>query len=73
MAGPRTSAALGIQYDDHQRVAHLGEHGPDPRLQPVLEYMFLNDTACNLASLNLMKFVGADGEFDVDAYRFAAR
>ncbi|HEY8869245.1 MAG TPA: LAGLIDADG family homing endonuclease, partial [Candidatus Limnocylindrales bacterium] len=37
------------------------------------EYMFLNDTACNLASLNLMKFVRDDGEFDVDAYRYAAR
>jgi ribonucleoside-diphosphate reductase alpha chain len=35
--------------------------------------MFLNDTACNLASLNLMKFVREDGEFDVDAFRFAAR
>jgi ribonucleoside-diphosphate reductase alpha chain len=35
--------------------------------------MFLNDTACNLASLNLMKFVGADGEFDVESYRFAAK
>ena len=37
------------------------------------EYMFLNDTACNLASLNLMKFVQDDGEFDVDAFRFAAK
>ncbi|MDQ6796026.1 MAG: hypothetical protein M3067_14655, partial [Chloroflexota bacterium] len=37
------------------------------------EYMFLNDTACNLASLNLMKFVRDDGEFDVEAYRYAAR
>ena len=35
--------------------------------------MFLNDTACNLASLNLMKFVGDDGEFDVEAYRYACR
>ena len=35
--------------------------------------MFLNDTACNLASLNLMKFVREDGEFDVDAFRYAAR
>ena len=33
--------------------------------------MFLDDTACNLASLNLMKFVREDGEFDVDAYRYA--
>jgi ribonucleoside-diphosphate reductase alpha chain len=31
--------------------------------------MFLNDTACNLASLNLLKFVDADGEFDVESYR----
>src|SRR5438034_962951 len=35
--------------------------------------MFLNDTACNLASLNLMKFVREDGEFDVEDYRYAAR
>ena len=40
---------------------------------PCSEYMFLNDTACNLASLNLMKFVGADGEFDVESYRYAAK
>ena len=35
--------------------------------------MFLDDTACNLASLNLMKFVGEDGEFDVEAFRAACR
>ena len=34
---------------------------------PCSEYMFLDDSACNLASINLMKFVGADGEFDVEA------
>ena len=39
---------------------------------PCSEYMFLNDTACNLASLNLMKFVREDGEFDVEAFRYAA-
>ena len=32
---------------------------------PCSEYMFLDDSACNLSSLNLMKFVGADGQFDV--------
>jgi ribonucleoside-diphosphate reductase alpha chain len=37
------------------------------------EYMFLNDTACNLASLNLMKYVLPDGEFDVDGFRYAAK
>jgi ribonucleoside-diphosphate reductase alpha chain len=35
---------------------------------PCSEYMFLNDSACNLASLNLMKFRTADGEFDVEAF-----
>jgi ribonucleoside-diphosphate reductase alpha chain len=38
---------------------------------PCSEYMFLNDSACNLASINLMKFVKADGEFDVISYRAA--
>ncbi len=38
---------------------------------PCSEYMFLDDSACNLASLNLMKFVGPDGHFDVVAYRHA--
>ncbi len=38
---------------------------------PCSEYMFLDDSACNLASLNLMKFVGANGQFDVEAYRHA--
>src|SRR6266566_1494324 len=38
---------------------------------PCSEYMFLDDSACNLASMNLAKFVGPDGQFDVDAYRHA--
>ncbi|HTS46369.1 MAG TPA: vitamin B12-dependent ribonucleotide reductase [Bryobacteraceae bacterium] len=38
---------------------------------PCSEYMFLDDSACNLASLNLMKFVGPGGEFDVEAFRHA--
>ncbi|MBI3280317.1 MAG: vitamin B12-dependent ribonucleotide reductase [Acidobacteria bacterium] len=38
---------------------------------PCSEYMFLDDSACNLASLNLMKFVGPDGHFDVEAFRHA--
>jgi ribonucleoside-diphosphate reductase alpha chain len=40
---------------------------------PCSEYMFLNDSACNLASINLMKFVGDDGEFDVVGYKAAIR
>ena len=38
---------------------------------PCSEYMFLDDSACNLASLNLMRFVGPDGQFDVEAFRRA--
>src|ERR1700733_6480995 len=36
---------------------------------PCSEYMFLDDSACNLSSLNLMKFVGPNGQFDVEALR----
>jgi ribonucleoside-diphosphate reductase alpha chain len=38
---------------------------------PCSEYMFLDDTACNLASLNLMKYVTPNGQFAVDAYKHA--
>ena len=38
---------------------------------PCSEYMFLDDSACNLSSLNLMKFVGPGGQFDVEAFRHA--
>ena len=37
------------------------------------EYMFLDDTACNLASINVVKFQGADGRFDVEGFRHACR
>jgi ribonucleoside-diphosphate reductase alpha chain len=40
---------------------------------PCSEYMFLDDSACNLASLNLMKFTRGDGEFDTVAFRAAVR
>ena len=38
---------------------------------PCSEYMFLDDTACNLASLNLMKYLNSNGSFDVEAFRHA--
>jgi ribonucleoside-diphosphate reductase alpha chain len=38
---------------------------------PCSEYMFLDDTACNLASLNLMKFLGPNGQFDDEGFRHA--
>ncbi len=40
---------------------------------PCSEYMFLDDSACNLASLNLRKFQDADNEFDVEAFRHAVK
>jgi ribonucleoside-diphosphate reductase alpha chain len=40
---------------------------------PCSEYMFLDDSACNLASINLMKFVKEDGEFDVAGFKAACR
>jgi len=40
---------------------------------PCSEYMFLDDSACNLASINLMKFVKDDGELDVAAFKAACR
>ena len=64
----------GIQYDTTINDWHTSAN--TDRIyasNPCSEYMFLNDTACNLASLNLMKFVREDGEFDVDAFRFAAK
>jgi ribonucleoside-diphosphate reductase alpha chain len=64
----------GIQYDTTINDWHTSAN--TDRIyasNPCSEYMFLNDTACNLASLNLLKFVDADGEFDVEAYRYAAR
>ena len=64
----------GIQYDTTINDWHTS--AATDRIyasNPCSEYMFLNDTACNLASLNLLKFVDADGEFDVEAYRYAAR
>ena len=46
--------------------------GSTPRI-PCSEYMFLDDTACNLASINLMKFRRDDGTFDVERFQAACR
>ncbi len=40
---------------------------------PCSEYMFLDDSACNLASINLVKFLDGNGEFDIEGYRQAIR
>ncbi|HUF79401.1 MAG TPA: vitamin B12-dependent ribonucleotide reductase, partial [Thermoanaerobaculia bacterium] len=60
----------GLQYDttinDWHTCAGTGRINSS---NPCSEYMFLDDTACNLASLNLMKFYGADSGFDVEGFR----
>ncbi len=64
----------GIQYDTTINDWHTSANTDRIHASnPCSEYMFLDDTACNLASLNLMKFVSADGEFDPEAYRYAAK
>ena len=62
-----------VRHDD-QRVAHLPGGGRINASNPCSEYMFLDDTACNLAQLNLLKFLDEEtGEFDVEGYRHAIR
>ncbi len=64
----------GMQYDGAIQKWHTCK-GTEPihSTNPCSEYVFLNNTACNLASLNLMKFKRADGTFDVDRYKAAVR
>ncbi len=62
----------GMQYDTTINDWHTCK-GTDRiyASNPCSEYMFLNDTACNLASLNLLKFRDEDLTFDVEAFRHA--
>ncbi|TWT74266.1 vitamin B12-dependent ribonucleotide reductase [Allorhodopirellula solitaria] len=64
----------GVQYDTTINKWHTCPNsGAINASNPCSEYMFLDDTACNLSSINLMKFVGSDGNFDVERFRAAAR
>jgi ribonucleoside-diphosphate reductase alpha chain len=64
----------GVQYDSTINSWHTCPNtGRINASNPCSEYMFLDDTACNLASINLMKFVKQDGTFDVDRFQRAAR
>jgi len=69
------SADPGLQYDTTINEWHTSpEGGRINASNPCSEYMFLDNTACNLASLNLLKFVNVDtGEVDIAAYRHAIR
>src|SRR5438309_3137 len=62
----------GMQYDTTINDWHTcPASGRINASNPCAEYMHLDNSACNLASLNLMKFVDADGTFDVPAFRQA--
>ncbi|MET0344518.1 MAG: vitamin B12-dependent ribonucleotide reductase [Polyangiales bacterium] len=64
----------GVQYDTTINDWHTCA-GTDRinASNPCSEYMFLDDTACNLSSINLTKFLRDDGTFDIEGYRHAAR
>ena len=64
----------GMQFDSTIHKWHTCK-GTDRQnsTNPCTEYLFLDNTACNLASLNLMKFKGADGGFDVERFKAAVR
>lgn len=64
----------GIQFDTTINDWHTcPESGRINASNPCSEYMFLDDTACNLASLNLMCFRTKDGAFDIEGFRHACR
>ena len=72
--GTWTCGDPGLQYDGSIQKWHTCK-GTEPihSTNPCSEYVFLNNTACNLASLNLMKFKRPDGTFDVARFKAAVR
>ncbi|MGB7323648.1 MAG: vitamin B12-dependent ribonucleotide reductase [Rubripirellula sp.] len=64
----------GVQYDTTINKWHTCPNsGAINASNPCSEYMFLDDTACNLSSINLMKFMSADGSFQTERFRAASR
>ena len=62
----------GVQYEDTiQRWHTCKNSGPINSSNPCSEYMFLDDSSCNLASLNLMKFLREDGTYDLERFKAA--
>src|SRR5208283_1741927 len=64
----------GVQYDGAIQKWHTCK-GTEPihSTNPCSEYVFINNTACNLASLNLMKFKREDSKFDIERFQAAVR
>jgi ribonucleoside-diphosphate reductase alpha chain len=72
--GTRLCGDPGIQYDSTINRWHTcPASGRINASNPCSEYMFVDDSACNLASLNLMKFLKEDGTFDIVAFKKAVR
>jgi len=72
--GTRICGDPGLQYHSTINRWHTcPASGPIEASNPCSEYMFINDSACNLASLNLMKFRKEDGSFDVVSLKKAVR
>jgi ribonucleoside-diphosphate reductase alpha chain len=66
------SADPGLQFDTTINEWHTCPlSGRINASNPCSEYMFLDNTSCNLASLNLIKFLQADGSFDVESFKKA--
>ncbi len=64
----------GVQFDTTINDWHTSANTDKIHASnPCSEYMFLDNSACNLASINLMKFLNDDGTFDVEGYRHACR
>lgn len=64
----------GMQFDTTVNRWHTSKaSGSINSSNPCSEYMFLDDSACNLASLNLVKFLRADGSFNVEDFKAAVR
>ncbi|MBW8747738.1 MAG: vitamin B12-dependent ribonucleotide reductase, partial [Acidobacteria bacterium] len=64
----------GMQYDTTINRWHTSKNTARINASnPCSEYMFLDDSACNLASFNLLKFLTPGGQFDISAYRAAIR
>ncbi|MEI7895212.1 MAG: adenosylcobalamin-dependent ribonucleoside-diphosphate reductase, partial [Myxococcales bacterium] len=64
----------GVQYDTTINRWHTCPNsGPIRASNPCSEYMFLDDSACNLSSINLTKFLDDSSVFDIDGFRHACR
>jgi ribonucleoside-diphosphate reductase alpha chain len=68
------SADPGLHYNTTMNDWHTSPAGgPIRGSNPCSEYMFLDDTACNLASINLLPYRNADGAIDIEAYEHTVR